>query len=307
MKQYAKMHIDCTSRKKADKQIYKEFKERMKKYLLDEDMELYRIPILSKDYQYAHELSKQYAWDWSRDDDMEDYPGLYITDSGIIETDYTRKDYEQAVAYLVNFWYISYTYEYISDSDYEGPCCEKPKWKYQNGLIQNKLYRIPASEFKNKKYAKIMFGYIVHEEVKQLLIDNHLASEQDFQKVITKKGETVCYQLKPENVITGFAQDNHMDVFDYCRNCGLIQVHFGEEPYYMSKDTLKQLKGLNRTKETEGPIFIDKSMTRTEPFNSEFFSSLDPLYIVNKDTYNLLHANYPRMQFIPIFAKDENV
>ena len=298
MKQYAKMHIDCTSRKKADKQIYKEFKERMKKYLLDEDMELYRIPILSKDYQYAHELTQIYKVD-DTIEDTEDCPGLYITESSIKEIDYSKKDYEQAVAYLVAFCYLAYPYETISDSDYEGPCCDKPQWKHQIGLIQDKLYKIPAAEFKNRKYASLMLGVAVHEEVKQLLIDNHLAVEQDFQKVITKRNETVCYQLKPENVITGFAQDNHMDVFDYCRNCGLTHVYFGEEPYYMSKNTHSQLKGLNQTKDAYGPIFQEEKPLAT--------ALVQPWYIVNKDTYNLLHANYPRMQFIPIFAKDENV
>ena len=298
MKQYAKIHIDCTSKRKAEKQLYKELKIRMEKYLIDEEMGLYRIPILSEDYQYIHELSKQYVWDWSRDEEMHDFPGLYITDDNMIETDYVKKDYQQAVAYLVNFWYIAYPYETVSDSDYEGPCCEKPEWKRQEGLIQDKLYKIPKSEFKNKKYAKLMFGYAVHEEVKQLLIENDLASQRDFQKVITNKNETVCYQLKPENVITGFSEDNGMRVFDYCRNCGLTHVDFGEEPYYMGEATQKQLKGLNQTREMNGPIFREQ-----KPL---FAGTLEPWYIVNKEVYNLLHAHYPRMQFIPIFAKEAN-
>ena len=295
MKQYAKIYITCTSKKKADKQVYKEFKERMKKYLIDEDMGLYEVPILSEDYQYAHELTKIYVEDKTIED-IEECPGLYITEDSWLETDYTKKDYEQAVAYLVNFWYIAYPYETVSDSDYEGPCCDNPSWKRQEGLIQDKLYRIPKSEFKNKKYAQLMFGYAVHEKVKQLLIENHLAIEHDFQLVITKKDETVCYQLKPENVITGFAEDNGMKVFDYCRNCGLPHVHFGDEPHYMSEATQKQLKGLNQTRETHGPIFQEE-----KPL---FAALVEPWYIVNKEVYNLLHTHYPRMQFIPIFAKE---
>lgn len=297
MEQRAKIYIHCTSRKKADRQICKEFKERMKKYLVNEDMGLYEVPILSNDYSYAHELTKIYVED-DTIEDIEECPGLYITEGSWLETYYTKKDYEQAVAYLVNFWYIAYPYETIDDSDFEGPCCEKPEWKRQEGFIQDKLYKIPASEFKNRKYAQLMFGYAVHEEVKQLLIENQLASEHDFQKVITKKNETVCYQLKPENVITGFAEDNGLSVFDYCRNCGLTHVNFGEEPYYMSEATQKQLKGLNQTRETKGPIFGEK-----KPL---FAAKVEPWYIVNKDVYNLLHAHYPRMQFIPIFAKEPN-
>ena len=29
--------------------------------------------------------------------------------------------------------------------------------------------------------------------------------------------------------------------------------------------------------------------------------TLEPLYIINKETYTFLHKRYPRMQFIPIF------
>ena len=297
MEQRAKIHIDCTSRKKADKQIYKEFKERMKKYLLHEGMGLYEIPILSDDYQYAHELTQIYKKD-DTIEDIEECPGLYIRENRRLETYYTKKDYEQAVAYLVSFCYLAYPYETVSDSDYEGPCCEKPEWKRQEGLIQDKLYKIPKSEFKNRKYAQLMFGFAVHEEVKQLLIENQLASEYDFQQVITKRNETVCYQLKPENVIAGFAEDNDMSVFDYCRNCGLTHVNFGEEPYYMSEATQKQLKGLNQTKEVNGPIFQEE-----KPL---FAALVEPWYIVNKEVYNLLHTHYPRMQFIPIFAKETN-
>ena len=38
MKQYAKIHIDCTSKRKAEKQLYKELKIRMEKYLIDEEI-----------------------------------------------------------------------------------------------------------------------------------------------------------------------------------------------------------------------------------------------------------------------------
>ena len=108
LKKYAKIHIECTSKKKEDKQVYKEFKDRMKKYLLDDVMELYKIPILSEDYQYAHELVKKYPSD--RVDDTDECPGLYVRENRIIETDYTKKDYAQAKAYLVNLWYLAYIY-----------------------------------------------------------------------------------------------------------------------------------------------------------------------------------------------------
>nr|WP_297934535.1 hypothetical protein [uncultured Lachnoclostridium sp.] len=295
LKQYVKCNVHCTNKKREDNLLYNEFKRKMQKYLINEELELYRIPILSEDYQYAHKLFKTYASKCA----MENYQGFYIKEQRILETDYTKKDYEQAVAYLVDFGYFAYPYETISDSDYEGPCCEKPDWYHQIGLIQNKIYKIPASEFKKRKYAQLMIGYAFHEEVKKLLIENHLASENDFQKVITKRNETVCYQIKPENVIHGFAEDNKMELFDFCRNCGLPHYHYKSEPYCISGATLEQLKGLNQTRETSGTIFKEQN-------GAEMPASLvEPWYILSKEAYTLLHKHYPRMQFIPIFLKEE--
>lgn len=151
MKQYEKYSIHCTSKKKEDKHVFKSFKERMKKYLIHEGMGLYRIPILSEDYQYAKKMSLKYAWDWSREDEMEDFPGVYITGDETIETDYTKKDYEQAVAFVVNFWYVVYPYENNWVRDFEETCCDKPSWKYKTAMIQKKNSILPSSKFKKKE------------------------------------------------------------------------------------------------------------------------------------------------------------
>lgn len=305
LKQYEKYSIHCTSKKKEDKKIYKEFKERMKKYLVHEGMELYRIPILSVDYQYAHELSLKYTWDWSRDDEMEDFPGVYITGDETIETDYSKKDFEQAVAYLVNFWNIAYIYEDMDGTEYEGTCCDNPRWDYATGIIQTKESQMPSAEFKNKKYAQLMKGYALGKEARDLLLEHGLATEEDFWNVTNRKGSIVCYQIMPKSVIHGFAQDNNMKLVDKCKNCGMERYWFYEEPFYLSQNTLDQLVGLNQTKEQKGGCFDEEIIRRNLENGIEMDRKLEPWYIVNKDVYNLLHKHYPRMQFIPIFLKEE--
>ena len=305
MKQYAKLHIKCTGNKKEEKKIYLEFKKRMKKYLLDEDMELYRIPILAKDYPYAHELSQKYEWDWSRNEEDEDFPTMYITENEDIETDYTKKDYEQAVAFVVNFWYVVYPYENNWVRDFEETCCDKPSWKYKTAMIQKKNSILPSSKFKKKKYAQLISGYVIAEEVRNLLLEHGLATKEDFWDVINRKGEIVCYQMMPKNVVHGFAQDNNMKLVDKCEHCGMERYWYYKEPFYMSQSTLDQLVGLNQTIERCGGYFDEEELKRDLQNGEDMRSTMEPWYIVNKEVYNLLHKHYPRMQFIPIFLKGE--
>lgn len=304
VKQYAKLHIKCTSNKKEEKKIYLEFKKRMKKYLLDEDMELYRIPILAKDYPYAHELSQKYEWDWSRNEEDEDFPTMYITENEDIETDYTKKDYEQAVAFVVNFWYVVYPYENNWVRDFEETCCDKPSWKYKTAMIQKKNSILPSSKFKKKKYAQLISGYVIAEEVRNLLLEHGLATKEDFWDVINRKGEIVCYQMMPKNVVHGFAQDNNMKLVDKCEHCGMERYWYYKEPFYMSQRTLDQLVGLNQTIERCGGYFDEEELKRDLQNGEDMRSTMEPWYIVNKEVYTLLHKHYPRMQFIPIFLKE---
>lgn len=303
MIQYAKFNITCTSKAKEDRKLYKEFCVKLKKYLIDEDMQLYKVPILSEEYKYAHPLAMEHGWDWSREEEQEDYPRIYIDEDDVLEITYSKKDYENAAAYLVNFWYFAYPYGNISDSEYEEVCCDNPMWKYNTCTIQKKIYKIPSSEFKNRKYAQLMFGYAVSEEIRNLLMENKFAIEQDFQEVTNLKGTIVCYQLKPKNIITGFPKDNHMHLVDVCKHCGMERWEAGTEPYYISKDTLAQLKGMNQTREKFGPALEEREKNQLE--KDEIRWTLEPRYIINKEVYTLLHKHYPRMQFIPIFQLEE--
>jgi len=287
MIQYGKFSINCTSKDKEERNIYLMFRRKMKKYLLNGEMELYRIPVIGEDYDFAHNMALKYGQQTEEELLSYDLPEFSISESEMLETDYSKKDFDIAAAYLVNFWYFAYTYGDRCTDDYIGNCCENPQWEENEPcMIQNKIYQIPSSEFSKKKYAQLMLGYAVGKEVRELLIENQLAVEEDFEVVTNKKGSTVCYQLKPKNIVTGFAKDNQMKLLDYCKNCGKECYESKGEPYFISQNTLQQLKGLNQTKEMTGGV-------------------LEPWYIVNKEVYTLLHKHYPRMQFIPIFQLEE--
>lgn len=190
-----------------------------------------------------------------------------------------------------------YTYDNVDYADFFGNCCLFPSWKTGNSLVQNKKFQIPSSEFKKKKYAKLEIGYAVDKEIVELLIKEHLAGKQDFLEVHTKKGNLVCYQIHPQNKITGFAKDNSFRLFDKCHHCGLELYEYENEPFYISDETLSKLKGLNQIDE----MLEHKTEDENPITNNDSPRLLVPWYIVNKDVYNLLTDKYPKMQFIPVF------
>lgn len=302
MTKYIRFSIYCTSKSKNLRDFHREIIDVLKGYALDERMILFSIPIDAEEYQYAHNLALKYSWDYDSDLEMEDKPGVYINESEIVETKYLREDYEKAKAYLVNFWYFVYTYESIPIHESLGDCCDSPSWKYVTGFKQNTHYRIPPSEFKNKKYAKLLPGYAVSEEIVDLLVDNGFATRDDFLEVFNKKRDkVVAYQIMPKHEITGFAEDNNMELVDICACCGLKRYQDVEEPYYISKDTLEKMEGLNVTTEVTGPVIEERHKLNPEP--EEICSYVEPWIIVDKKVYELLHEHYPRMQFIPVFEK----
>ncbi|MBR1743366.1 MAG: hypothetical protein IJ733_16135, partial [Lachnospiraceae bacterium] len=188
MKQNATFSIECTLTNESLVRIYNDFREKCKKYCIDEDMQLYRIPLGTKTYDYAHELALKYPDKRNDDEIMNDSPVMYIREHGILETIYDKADYEKAVAYMVDFCYFAYDYEDGTPDDFAGYCCDKPDWSIKTGKVQNRNYRIPKSEFGKRKYAMMMLGYAVADEVRDLLINSGLATERDFLEVITRRG-----------------------------------------------------------------------------------------------------------------------
>ncbi|MCR4732055.1 MAG: hypothetical protein K5819_02410 [Lachnospiraceae bacterium] len=288
-----KFHIECTSTDAELKRNYTEFKNVCANYCEDDEMELYYIPLETAAYEYAHKLALLYP---DKEDIWDESPALCVSEDDYICVEYNKKDYEDAVAYVINFYHFAYDYEDWSSDEFVGDCCGSPSWKIQNGMIQNRNYMIPKAEFGKKKYAKLMLGYAVADEVKELLCAEGLATERDFREVTTKKGEHICYQIIPENEVEGFMDENGAELVDICSNCGTKRYNLCKQPYRMSSALVSGLKGLNRTKELDGPILEERDSA-----GQEGRVTLEPLYIVNKQVYQLLHTNYPKMQFIPIF------
>ena len=56
MRAYARVNVTLENGTEETKKIYREFKKKMKKYVFDEEMELYRIPVDVKEYAYAKNL-----------------------------------------------------------------------------------------------------------------------------------------------------------------------------------------------------------------------------------------------------------
>ena len=287
MKVYAKFTLWFKENLNQEEKIrYEGFVEKMKPYIeyKMKSLNWYRVPITRPEYEYAHEMAEKYPV--QEDEEGERLPGVYISESSIIEIDYEKKDYEKAVAYRLHFWYIAYLYEDEGSDEYTEPCCENPNWDGEVCEIQNRPLIMPAKEVYKKKYAQLMPGYGVAEEIRSLLLE-HGAKQEDFTEIRNKQGKLIFYQVTPQNVIKGFIEDNDIPIEDECKNCG--QKRYGDkkqtEPYYISKSTLEQLTALNRTEEMYG-------------------LELEPWYIVNKETYLLLKEHYKRIQFEPIFLKE---
>ncbi len=296
---YANFGIDCSSDDSNLMEAYNEFRARLSDFCVDDDMQLYQIPIDSDEYKYARRFAIEYPV--NDHNDANDIPYMYVTESESTYTEYDELDYNKASAYLINFWYFAYDYDDMSSDEFVGFCCDKPSWRIEKCTVQNRNYMIPKSEFGRKKYAKLMLGYAASDEVRKLLIEEGLATDNDFREVTTKNGSHVCYQITPTNKITGFLDYNNGKVVDCCANCGMKRYNPVSEPYYISEELCEQLNGLNCTTEMEGPIVENEDID----YDDELSTSLEPLYIVNKTVYELLKKHYPRMQFIPILPGDE--
>ena len=285
MKVYVRFTIWNTKPISAEEEKrYEDFTNKMRKYKAKYLIDSFKVPMTSPEYEYAHEMAEKYPV--QEDEEGETLPGVYISESTIIEIDYEKKDYEKAVAYCLNFWYIAYLYEDEGSDEYTEPCCENPNWNGEICEIQNRPLIMPAKEVYKKKYAQLMPGYGVSEEIRNLLLE-HGAKKEDFTEIRNKQGKLIFYQVTPQNVIKGFIEDNDIPIEDECKSCG--QKRYGDkkrtEPYYISKSTLEQLTVLNRTEEMSG-------------------LELEPWYIVNKETYLLLKKHYKKIQFEPIFLKE---
>ena len=84
MKQYINFSIELTTDDETIKAVYKDFKCKYKNFLIDEDMELYRIPYETKEYFEISDIAERYYWDWNSAEDRDDFPGFYVDKGQLI-------------------------------------------------------------------------------------------------------------------------------------------------------------------------------------------------------------------------------
>lgn len=279
MNLYSRINVELPKKtnEKARK-VYEEFMKGSQKYLLDEVMQLYRIPMDTPFYQDVVTKIKTFP-----EEEIDWYEQF--------ERTYSKQDYRDAVAYLA--WFTSMAFGYESDDEmdcFASPCCEKGRENERVNYIQSKPYRMPQKEFVNRKFIFLeMGGYAVAKEVYEDLLEIG-ALEADFTPIYNKRGEIVAYQLTPVNELS-MHEVNQWKEIKLCEHCDLTgyDIKTAEQlsefrNVYLDQAAYSNLKVLNKS---EMDQFCDREI------------------IINKEAYEYLSSKYKRMNVEPVFLKKE--
>ena len=294
VKEYIRIQVDVRDDEAKGNNIFISFRDRMDKYRIGDIKDrsaLYRIPSETDDYAHAHEYVNEYG---SGED------GIVFFEYKKKEILYENEDYDQAVAYIFNFHNIVDTYDDLAADDFCGQCCENSIWGIQESIIQSRNVLLPRSKFSAKKFARVDMGYAINDEIAAQLISCDFIEKDDLREIVTKNNSHVCYQISPQKKFKGFMANNGYKLEDRCSSCGTERYSaMGvEEPFYVTCDILKRISGIVRTEEFIGPLIEDGDPTAGSVI-------LEPLYFADKNTYEMLYRIAPRMQFIPVFLKDD--
>lgn len=195
---------------------------------------------------------------------------------------------KDAVAFRIAFAPLLYTYDNAKYSDLFRCVCS------QCGMEEQMIdFLAPKSNCKNRDGAILdIYRYGVSIEVHDLLIEKFDITENDFRPVRNKTGDVVFYQITPVHILPPIGNVNRIKMLKPCRKCGASQYRIKEYTnengwpyYYISKQAYAGISDLCET--------------------SEKFQMYIPYYIVSKEVYNFLTAQYPRMIFYPVFLKDK--
>lgn len=258
---------------------YESFIKEKDKYIVE-----FNIPISTTGCRELIEEIQQIENRYEEVGDMENcYIGLLLP-----LKKYTKKDLSKAVAFQILWGSFVSGYESLNTQgvfwDY---CCDDSRW-YDGGQcgVQIGNYRMSHNQLKNKKYAITdVYDYVVSHDIKQLLLEIG-AVEKDFRPVLSKDDEVVCWQITPQNVVHGMAKDNGWNQIEGCLNCKKKTYRTNKYDYlWMSEEVYNQIGPLNKTEETFGRRF-------------------QPDIIVNKEVFEALKKECPRMTFEPIFLKE---
>ena len=191
----------------------------------------------------------------------------------------------EAVAFVIRFEYMIYSYGNVSWEEYEMEACSRC-----HRMIQHGDFLAPTANCKKPFGILDSYHFGVNEELRNDLIENFDIAAEDFRPVRNKTGQIVYYQITPQHTMQPIASVNRVKMLKPCRKCGHVQHRIKEYEteegyayYFITEEALKDLHDVNET---------------VEKFNMYF-----PLYVVSRRVYDHLSAKYPRMRFEPMFLR----
>lgn len=329
MKKYLEFNMEIAKKIHKEEKTLRDIQDRLQPYIdmerliFPKVMPTYRIPVDDEIYFYCLELLKKYPYitheSSDRDKDSHLKQDKFCCYSNDILVEYSKKDYDEAVAYCINFWYMAYAYDDQSVNDYMRnyykKCCEHSSWGKIEGYVQCEELQMPPREMK-KKFGIFSHcdGAFVASEIKDLLIEKKMAEENDFWHIKTRKMQyTQAYQIMPINKIKGFSELNKFTFIDKCNHCGNtvfnsytkdceIGQYVTSEPWYINQKMLYDLGSCACTEENFCGIHPEDLANQN---NTERLM-LSPLIIISKEMGTVLWEKYPKIkkQLIPIFLKE---
>ena len=195
---------------------------------------------------------------------------------------------DEAVAFMIDFVPMIYTYDSIAPIEFYNEICEKC------GLCeQNTEYLAPKSSMKYNYGQLCSIGeFAVSVKIKEELCERFDISEEDFLPVKTKRGEIFAYQIAPKRVMRPLSEANRVRELFPCKHCGAVQYRIHE--YKNEKD--------------EFYFYITEKMLESMGDMARSFERFHmylPKYFVSRRVYEYIISQNPRMRFRPLFLKKE--
>lgn len=208
-----------------------EYFKKCKKYSIDDEMRLVRLPINSQEYTILQEFLKK-------------YDGI-VRKICMYDIEYTKKEKEIAEFYLLKCKSIV-----IPDSiaDIDGYCCSEKTIKN----LRFYDYTIKESDMKNRSIAftsnyRFLVSPMIKEECERQKISNIV-----FEPVYTRKKKLVAYFIESEDHMSELSSVNNWPLTVKCNKCNKILydgTHTVPHPFLIPLNEKQELKDFNSTQE----------------------------------------------------------
>lgn len=196
------------------------------------------------------------------------------------------KNLSDAVAFVIRFAFMVYTYGDIDMEEFETKLCSKC-----GHTIRDKVFLAPKTSCKKECGILHNLEFGLSEQVRNELLSEFDINKEDFREICNKKGEVVYWQITPSHIMKPLSKMNRIKSLNACSKCGIIQYKMdefendkGEPYYYITKEALNDMHDINRTQET--------------------FELFIPKYVVSRRVYDYLSKKYPRMRFAPVYLEE---